>query len=93
VVAVFLRPADQEGAVAVQPGVAGFHDPASRFPAGGAQLLFDLVAAAADVRREPTLADELMHPGVVVASVKAQALWFLRGRLRPFDRDRVECRF
>jgi hypothetical protein len=39
VVLGFLRPADQERAVAVEPGVAGLDDPAAGAPAGSAQLL------------------------------------------------------
>ena len=49
-VVVLLRPADQQGAVAVEPGVAGLDDPAACLPAGHAGLQLDLFAAAADVR-------------------------------------------
>jgi hypothetical protein len=91
---VFLlfRPADQEGAVAVEPGVAGLDDPAARAPAGGATLELDLFAAAAHVRREAALADQRAHALVVVAAIEAEALWPLLARRRPLDRDRVERR-
>src|SRR3990170_1890265 len=88
VVLVFLRPADQERPVAVQPRVAGLDDPAAGAPAGGAQLALDLFAARADVRREPASGDELAHAVVVVAAVEAQTLRLLGRRLGPLDRDR-----
>ena len=59
VVVVFLRPADQEGSVAVEPGVAGFDDPAARSPARDASFSPDLVAARADVRGVVPTADNL----------------------------------
>ena len=59
VVLFFLRPADQDGAVAVEPGVGRFDDPAARLPARGLGLQLDLVAAAADVRSEPVGGDDL----------------------------------
>ena len=48
VVLGFLRPADQEGAVAVQPGVAGFDDPTAGAPAGSGAFQAEFVAAATD---------------------------------------------
>jgi hypothetical protein len=92
VVLVLLRPADEERPVAVEPGVAGFDDPAPRAPARSAELVLDLLAAAADVRREAALAGELVHPGVVVAAVERQPLRLLQGRYGPLDRNRVEGR-
>src|SRR5665811_1742807 len=65
VVLGFLRPADEQGAVAVQPGVAGFDDPAPGAPAGGPELELDLLAAAADVRCEPVPGEQLATLGVV----------------------------
>jgi len=59
VVVVFLRPADQQGAVAVDPGVAGLDDPAAGTPARGACLLGEFLAAAADVRRQFVLGGEV----------------------------------
>jgi len=92
VVRVLLRPADEQRPVAVEPGVASLDDPASRAPAGSAQLALDLLAAAADVGCEAAPAGELVHPGVVVAAVEAQPLRPLRGRAGPLERDRVERR-
>jgi len=74
VVFVFLRPADEQRPVAVEPGVAGLDDPAPGTPAGRAQLALDLFAAGADVGGEAALADELAHAGVVVAAVEAERL-------------------
>ena len=92
VVVILLRPADQQGAVAVEPGVAGFDDPAARSPAGTLELLADLVAAAADVGAQPLLGDPLVHPRVVVAAIQAEPLWPSLRRFRTPDRDRVEGR-
>jgi hypothetical protein len=74
VVVVFLRPADQECPVAVEPGVAGLDDPAAGAPAGGVELELDLVAARVDVRGELPFGDELADALVVVAAVEAQTL-------------------
>jgi len=90
VVVVVLRPADQECPVAVEPGVAGFDDPASGAPAGSTDLVGDLFAAGADVRRELVVADEVADFGVVVGPVKAEALRRFRRWLGALDRDRVE---
>jgi hypothetical protein len=90
VVLVFLGPADQDRAVAVQPGVAGFDDPASGAPAGSENLLGDLLAAGADVRSQVVASDEAADFGVVVGLVQAQALRSLRGRFGTLDRDRVQ---
>ncbi len=92
VVFVFLRPADQQRPVAVQPGVAGLDDPATGTPAGRAQLELDLFASAADVRGIPAPGDELTNALVVVAAVEAQPLRLGGRRLGPLDRDRVERR-
>jgi hypothetical protein len=92
VVAVFLRPADEDATVAVEPGVGRFYDPASGVPARDVELVGDLVAAGADVRRELIRNDELVALAVVVGLVKAEALWRLGCRLGPLDRDRVERR-
>lgn len=90
VVLVFLRPADQERSVSVQPGVARLDDPAAGAPAGRTQLESDLFAAGADVRRVLPFGRELSHDRVVVAAVETQTLRSRLGRLGPFDRDRVE---
>ena len=44
----FLRPADQQGAVAVEPGVASLDDPAPGAPARFGSFQLELVAAAVD---------------------------------------------
>jgi hypothetical protein len=92
VVLGFLRPADQDRSVAVEPGVGAFDDPASGAEAGlaGEQLL--LFAARADVRGEAELAGEFVDLVVVVGRVEAQALRTPPGRLGPRDRDRLDRR-
>ena len=89
-VLVFLRPADEDPAVTVEPAVAGLDDPASGAPAGSTDLLGDLFAAGADVRREFVVADEIADFGVVVGPVKAEALGLFGCWLGALDRDRVE---
>src|SRR5271170_6519223 len=89
-VLVLLGPADENAAVAVQPGVAGLDDPAACFPLGVLRLLLDLLAACADVRRELVVADQLADFGVVIGLVQADALRLLGRRLRALDRDRVQ---
>ena len=93
VVLGFLRPTDEQRPVAVEPGVAGFDDPAVCAPARGAQLFVDLFAASADVRCELVCADELAHDREVEGAVEAQPLGSPLGRPGPLDRDRVECCF
>jgi hypothetical protein len=77
VVLGFLRPADQERAVAVQPGVAGLDDPAAGAPLRSGSFERELVAAAADVGRVATTGRELTDPGVGVAAVEAEPLRIL----------------
>ena len=89
-VLVFLGPADEQAAVAVQPGVARFDDPAPGAPAGGADLLSDLLAARTDVRRQLVVADQLADLGVVVGLVQADALRRSGVGLGSLDRDRVQ---
>jgi hypothetical protein len=90
VVLVFLRPADEDRSVAVEPRVARFDDPAARLPVGVGGLEVDLFAAGADVRRELVVADEVADLGVVVGPVEAEALRRFGRRLGTLDRDRVE---
>ena len=90
VVLVFLRPADQDPPVAVEPAVAGLDDPASGAPAWGTDLFGDLLAAGADMRGELVVAEEVADFGVVVGLVEAEPLRRFRGRLGTLDRDRVE---
>ncbi len=81
VVLGLLGPPDQQGAVAVDPGVDALNDPAAGpFPVLAAQLA-DLLATAAHVRRERELTEEFAHELVVVGLVQAHALLVLR-RLR-----------
>ncbi len=89
-VLVLLGPADEDAAIAVQPGVGGLNDPASGAPARRVDLLSDLLAACTDVRAEVILADQLTDLDVVICLVQADALWVLWGRLWSLDRDRVE---
>jgi len=90
VVLVLLTPADEDAAVAVQPGVAGLDDPAACFPLGVVGLEVDLLAACADVRRELVVADQLADLSVVICLVQTDALRLLGGRFGALDRDRVE---
>lgn len=88
----FLRPADQECAVAVEPGVAGFDDPAAGAPAGCLDFVADLLGPTANVRHEAILGSELVDPGVGVAAVEAQTMCGLGRRLGPRNRNRIEGR-
>lgn len=89
-VLVLLGPADEDAAVAVQPGVARLDDPAACFPLGVLCLQLDLLAACADVRRERVGTDQLTDLSVVICPIQADALRLLRGRFGPLDRDRVK---
>jgi hypothetical protein len=93
VVLVLLGPADEDRPVAVQPGVAGLDDPAPGAPAGSENLLGDLLATGADVRRQLVVGDEVADFGVVIGLVQAEALRSLRGRFGSLDRDRVQRAF
>lgn len=77
VVLGFLRPADQECAVAVEPGVAGLDDPAAGAPSRRGSLQLELVAAPTDVRGVAASGCELVDPGIGVAAVEAQSLRLL----------------
>ena len=90
VILVFLGPADQDGAVAVQPRVSGLDDPPSCPPPGRACFELDLLAARSNVRCEAVLGGELADRHDVVGAVKTKALRLGRGRLRPLDRDRLD---
>lgn len=92
VVLGFLRPTDQEAAVAVEPGMAGLDDPPASAPSGGCSFELELLAAAADVGRVAAAGREVTDPGVAVASVETETLRIVAGRLGPRDRDRVERR-
>jgi hypothetical protein len=64
-----LRPADQEGTVAVEPGVAGLDDPAAGMPSRCGSFQLDLLAAAADVGCVAATLRELIDPRVAIAAV------------------------
>ena len=86
-VGAFL-PADEDAAEAVEPGVGALDDPAAGAEAGLALDRLRLFAAGANVAGEGELGGQFVHLRIVVALVQAEALWTLRGRLRPLDRDR-----
>jgi hypothetical protein len=75
VVLGFLRPADQEGAVAVEPGVAGLDDPAASAPFRRGSFELELFAAATDVGGVAATGREVADPRVAVAAVETEALW------------------
>jgi len=74
VVLGFLRPADQEGTVAVEPGVAGLDDPAAGAPSRCCSFQLQLVAAATDMGGVAATGREVVDPGVGVAAVEAEGL-------------------
>ena len=86
----FLRPADEQAAEAVEPGVGALDDPAAGAEAGVALEQVFLLAAGADVRGEAVLAHQFVHLRVVIALVQAQALRSLGGDVRPVDHDVLE---
>ena len=92
-VLVLLGPADEDPAVAVQPGVACLDDPAACFPLGVVGLQVDLLAASAYVRSQPVRSDGVADFLIVVSLIETDALRLLRGRLGALDRDRVERAF
>jgi hypothetical protein len=77
VVLGFLRPADQEGAVAVEPGVARLDDLTPGAPSRCGSFELKLVAAATNVGAVAATGRELVDPGVGVAAVEAQTLRLL----------------
>ena len=88
-VGAFL-PADEDAAEAIEPGVGALDDPAASAETGLALDRPGLFAAAADVGGERELRGELTDLVVVVGGVEAQPLRPSRGRLGPFDRDRLD---
>jgi hypothetical protein len=77
VVLGFLRPADQECAVAVEPGVARLNDPAAGAPSRCGAFELEFLATATDVGRVAATGRELADPRVGVAAVETEALWML----------------
>jgi len=61
VVLLLLGPADENPAVAVEPGVTCLDDPAARSPVGVALLEVDLLAASADVWCEFAILEQLAN--------------------------------
>jgi hypothetical protein len=74
VVLGFLRPADQEGTVAVEPGVASLDDPAPGAPSRDRSFELELVVATADVGAVAAGGCELVDPLVGVAAVETETL-------------------
>src|SRR5881275_2027029 len=92
VVVGFLRPADQERPVAVEPGVAGLDHPAAGAPSRRGALQLEFVTTATDVRGVAVGGCERVDPRIGVAAVETETLRLLDGRLWPPERDRVERR-
>ena len=91
-VLLLLGPADEDAAVAVQPGVGGLDNPASGAPAGCARLELYLFIARADVRLIAVLDCQVVRRRRVIATVKAEPLRALRRRLRTLDRNALKGR-
>jgi len=92
VVVGLLRPADEQAAEAVEPGVGALDDPAAGSEAGLALERFLLLAARTDVGAEAERASELVDLGVVVALVQADALRIVVAGVRSLDQDALEGR-
>ncbi len=90
VVLVLFGPADEDRAVAVEPGVSGLDDPPSGPPAGSVCFEPDLLAARSDVRGETVFSGELADRRDVVGAVKTETLRLGSGRFGPLDRDRLD---
>ena len=86
----FLRPADQDRSIAVEPGVGSLDDPAAGAEAGLAGKRLLLLAAGADVRGEAELARQFVDLIVFVGAVEAEALRAPPGRPGTLDRDRLD---
>lgn len=88
VVLGLLRPANEQGAVTVEPGVTGFDNPAAGTPVRVAQALLHLLAAAGDMRDKPRAGEQIATDAVVVAGIEAETLGYRERRLWSCDRDR-----
>ena len=73
-VLVLLGPADEDAAVAVQPGVTCLDDPPAGFPVGVVGFEIDLFSASTDVGLEALGEHQFADVGVVIAAVETQAL-------------------
>jgi hypothetical protein len=74
VVLGFLRPADQERAITVEPGVAGLDDPTPGAPSRRGLFELELLGAATDVGAVAAAGRKLVNPGIDVAAVETQSL-------------------
>src|SRR3954447_3381292 len=91
VVCGFLRPSDQDGAEAIEPGMGAFDDPPSRLGAG-LPLGSDLLAAGAQMQGEAERGGEVTRLLVVVALVEAEMLLAAWGWRGPLDRYGLDGR-
>src|SRR5215210_986946 len=73
----FLVPADQEGAEAVEPGVAAFDHPSSCPRAGVALERLCLLTPGADMSGEPELFEKIADLAPVIVLIHAHALRLL----------------
>jgi hypothetical protein len=71
VVLGFLLPADQESAVAVEPGEGAFHDPAFRLLGGVLGQAGGFVVAGFDERRHSERVAQFDHGPLAIAAVEA----------------------
>lgn len=85
-----LRPADEQAAVAVEPRVGAFDDPAPSAVVGLSPDRLGLLPERADVGGEAELVHQLVDGRVVVALVQAEPLRASICRVRPLDRDRLD---
>ena len=74
VVLGFLRPADQEGAVAVEPGVTRLDNPAAGAPSRRSPLELELLGTPTDVGRVTATDRKLADPGIAIAAVETEAM-------------------
>ena len=72
--------------------MARLDDPPACAPSGHELLVGDLLAARADMRRQPIVGQQLADFAVVVGPIKTQALRSFALRFRALDRDRVKRR-
>src|SRR5437763_1714152 len=77
-----LRPADEQAAEAIEPGVRALDDPAAGAEACLPLERLLLFTAGADVRAEPVLADEFVDLRIVVPLVQADPLRLSGGDVR-----------
>jgi hypothetical protein len=70
----FLRPADQQGAVAVEPGVTGLDEPATGAPSRRGSFELELVVAATDVGGGAATGHKVVEPGIGVGTVETEGL-------------------